>query len=599
MSKVMKKGYMQLWPLIACISLLAACAAEEDGRDILPVSDGSMAFEVEVPTVRGIITTTSSIKEFGVFCYATEANLWADVTSPLPEKMNNRIVGRIGEKWSYASSAQWDEEPGHYYTFLGYSPYARGIYNATSNPLGNNITVQTKSGNQPLPGAQVIDYEVNGNVGEQIDLLYSRNNVNITRPVGDIVPMKFTHALTKIGFKVFCHPADMTLESITLSNMPYKGSLNLMEGTWALKMGKKSFTLTLPSLPISQDGAAPTDATGTDNNFFMIPQDLTASTTTLITLIAKNRAGKTITKSAPIARNLEIGNGYIYTVDFAGEETAQLEVVDVQLVPWEYDANVNLETGKKFTLTYDANGGNTSSVPQPEVRVYGSFKEPSATVPTWDADHIFLGWNTATDGTGINYTATDKLRMPENDLTLYAKWGGYHTLTYEANAAGETVTDVPAQQTRVAAMTELQLPVTPPICTGYDFIEWNTLANGKGVAYQPDASFIMPDADITLYAIWQGAIMVSYDMDYEDIDGNLIEKYEYYKTGANITLLTPASRPGYTFKHWKRVESVTINPDDPTDMTIVFDTTPYTTGSSYTVTKNESFQAEWQEDIIP
>lgn len=57
--------------------------------------------------------------------------------------------------------------------------------------------------------------------------------------------------------------------------------------------------------------------------------------------------------------------------------------------------------------------------------------------------------------------------------------------------------------TNVAGGSSVTLPPIAPTKSGFDFLNWNTLANGTGTAYAPGASFLMPNANATLYAIWQ------------------------------------------------------------------------------------------------
>jgi uncharacterized repeat protein (TIGR02543 family) len=42
-----------------------------------------------------------------------------------------------------------------------------------------------------------------------------------------------------------------------------------------------------------------------------------------------------------------------------------------------------------------------------------------------------------------------------------------------------------------------------PIRSGYDFIEWNTQADGQGQSLQPGETIVKPNSDTHLYAQWQ------------------------------------------------------------------------------------------------
>ena len=71
------------------------------------------------------------------------------------------------------------------------------------------------------------------------------------------------------------------------------------------------------------------------------------------------------------------------------------------------------------TVSYDANGGSGALASQ--TAAYGSTITLSSTVPT-RAGHTFLGWNTASDGSGTDYSGGDSYPASNGGMTLYAKW---------------------------------------------------------------------------------------------------------------------------------------------------------------------------------
>jgi hypothetical protein len=77
-----------------------------------------------------------------------------------------------------------------------------------------------------------------------------------------------------------------------------------------------------------------------------------------------------------------------------------------------------------------------------------------------------------------------------------------YTVTFDPNGgagAAPTETDKAAGETFKAP---LPAGITAP--SGKQFKEWNTLANGNGIAaYLPGATVTMPDNNLTLYAIWE------------------------------------------------------------------------------------------------
>ncbi|TVR01305.1 MAG: hypothetical protein EA403_10355, partial [Spirochaetaceae bacterium] len=116
----------------------------------------------------------------------------------------------------------------------------------------------------------------------------------------------------------------------------------------------------------------------------------------------------------------------------------------------------------------------------------------------------FRGWSTRPSGGGVTYRPGEVTPMPAHDLTLHAVWTSEPTfeVTYSTNSAtggtapvdsisyfpGETVTVLPNSGGLVR--------------TGYTFGGWNTEPSGDGEDRLPDSTFMMPDADVTLYAKW-------------------------------------------------------------------------------------------------
>ena len=151
------------------------------------------------------------------------------------------------------------------------------------------------------------------------------------------------------------------------------------------------------------------------------------------------------------------------------------------------------------TLTYDANGSTSGSVPA-SLSASGTYVViDSNTGSLRKTGFIFSGWNTQADGTGTTYQGTDNLLLNAN-TTLYALWvAANYTVTFAGNSnTGGTVP---------AAITGISVSATVPdntgnlVRAGYTFAGWNTLASGLGTTYLA-SSTITPTASTTLYAKW-------------------------------------------------------------------------------------------------
>lgn len=92
-----------------------------------------------------------------------------------------------------------------------------------------------------------------------------------------------------------------------------------------------------------------------------------------------------------------------------------------------------------YAVKYNANGGDTSSIPAAQTKIYDTTLTLSNKVPT-RAGCTFLGWNTKSDGSGTNYAAGGS--YTENAaLTLYAIWLGISVPTITATRTDATGTD--------------------------------------------------------------------------------------------------------------------------------------------------------------
>lgn len=75
----------------------------------------------------------------------------------------------------------------------------------------------------------------------------------------------------------------------------------------------------------------------------------------------------------------------------------------------------------------------------------------------------------------------------------------FYTLSYDANGAQGSV----PESYEAPENTEYQVGDGGSLAyAGHTFIAWNTASDGTGTSYLPYSSFIMPDYDVTLYAIW-------------------------------------------------------------------------------------------------
>jgi hypothetical protein len=156
-----------------------------------------------------------------------------------------------------------------------------------------------------------------------------------------------------------------------------------------------------------------------------------------------------------------------------------------------------------FRVTYDANGADSGTVPE-DTTYYPpghSVKALGNTGGLTKASLAWGGWNTKADGTGATYATGSVFAIGSSDLTLYAKWVPFCTLTYDGN--GATSGTVPSGPTVYAqGETVTVLGNTGQLEKDYYWTPgWKTSPGSSGHLYQSGDTFIIL-SDTTLYAYW-------------------------------------------------------------------------------------------------
>jgi uncharacterized repeat protein (TIGR02543 family) len=175
----------------------------------------------------------------------------------------------------------------------------------------------------------------------------------------------------------------------------------------------------------------------------------------------------------------------------------------------------------QYTVTFNANGATTGAPPASQT-VYSGI---SITVPSQGtlaySGKKFGGWNTLSNGGGINYTA-GTIYTVTGDTTLYAKWQSeiQYTVTYNANGGGTS-----PQAVTVDPQTVIKLASQGSMSSqGKTFTGWNTNANGSGTPYEAGAEYTVT-GNITLYAQWESTPIIPQGQTF-------VEKLEYIRSAA-------------------------------------------------------------------
>ncbi|GDZ42489.1 hypothetical protein MCC01966_10550 [Bifidobacteriaceae bacterium MCC01966] len=206
-------------------------------------------------------------------------------------------------------------------------------------------------------------------------------------------------------------------------------------------------------------------------------------------------------------------------------------------------------TPGQASLTYDGNGA-TGGKTDPQNGVTDQRVNVRRNGFTRDG-YVFTGWNTQPDGRGQAW-APDAVWTLHGTGVLYARWrGNQQRLNYHGN--GNTGGNTESQDGRTGDVLDTR--ANGFTRDGYEFVEWNTRADGTGDHYGKGtngvAKWTMLPAGNDLYAIWQAnPASIQYRDDW-GATGSTPDTTGV--TGQDVTIARNGfTRPGYTFTGWAR-----------------------------------------------
>ncbi len=245
-------------------------------------------------------------------------------------------------------------------------------------------------------------------------------------------------------------------------------------------------------------------------------------------------------------------------------------------------ANVVLYVQWRATVTYNANGATSGTVPVDSSSPY--FLNSNVTIlgntgSLIKTGNSFAHWNTAANGSGVSYSASDSFAIA-SDTVLYAQWQA--SLTYDGNGATSGTVPVDSSSPYAVGSTVTVRGNTGSLMrVGKSFTGWNTAANGSGTTYAPSATFAIA-INTTLYAQWTGVYTVLYDNDGATGGTVPVDASSPYLLGATVTVLGNTGslvKTGNTFSGWNTVEDGTG--------------TAYAPGASFTIAGDTTLFAQW------
>jgi len=241
-------------------------------------------------------------------------------------------------------------------------------------------------------------------------------------------------------------------------------------------------------------------------------------------------------------------------------------------------------TGKKYTITFNANSGSTpktsgkvtTSKSVTMGKAYGSLPTSTRT------GYSFSGWFTAKSG-GTQVTSTALVASAKNQ-TLYARWTAKQ---YTVKLKPQSGTVDPPSITVTYAKKYVGLPT--PTRTGYSFQGWFTKASG-GTKITTSTTVKITGSQ-TLYAHWKAK---SYTTTFNANGGSTPKVGSTVKKSLSVTFgkaygtLPSTSRTGYSFSGWWTDPTGGVKVTSSTKVTTAGPVTLYArwTAKSFTVKFN-------------
>lgn len=239
-------------------------------------------------------------------------------------------------------------------------------------------------------------------------------------------------------------------------------------------------------------------------------------------------------------------------------------------------------TINQYTLSYDSNGSSSGSGPASQT------VDALTTVTVANAgtlaktNYSFDGWNTAADGTGTAHAVGEQFSLTATTV-LYAQWKiDQYTITYFGNTS--TGGTVPNAQTVDYGSSATIAGAGTLVKTDYNFIGWNTAANGTGTAYAAGAT-VTVTSSLNLYAQWS---KTQFTLTYNGngFTGGTVPGTVVAETGTVQTLAAAGTmvKDHATFNGWNTAANGSG--------------TAYAAGATLTLTSNVTLYAQWLPDQV-
>ncbi len=285
-------------------------------------------------------------------------------------------------------------------------------------------------------------------------------------------------------------------------------------------------------------------------------------------------------------------------VTFTLKDPVKSESEDPEIVnntPARYVLTLDDILIPRYIIHFDGRG-NTGGVMYDRGSQGGDFTFPECdfvrtgyTFKNWEYKNIdtYEPGDSTPEGSGIN-----------SNTTIYVKWEANHyKVVFKANGGTGTMAD---QEYVYDEAKNLRANSYARVVHDWEFVGWNTSANGSGTHFSDGASVSNltsePDGLVTLYAQWKR----KYYITLKNQDTNIDEGVEKPATGSAITINAVPTRDGWTLDGWysaktdRGVKILEANGTVVNDLTV----SGYAKDGAFDLNRDVTLYACWKKDNV-
>ncbi len=237
-----------------------------------------------------------------------------------------------------------------------------------------------------------------------------------------------------------------------------------------------------------------------------------------------------------------------------------------------------------FAVLYNGNGKTSGDAPSdPNLYDPGTVVIVKGNLGNLQKEnYTFVGWNTASDGYGKNYSPGARLTIQNENVQLFAKWTQQTVCRIKYDGNGNTGGTVPVDSnlyeigSKIITRDNYGLLVK----SGFKFVGWNTRADGNGESYKAYVEIGALDSLIILYASWteKETFSITYNGNGNTSGDVPVDVNEYELNSSAVLKENEAglTKPGYRFIGWCADKDGNGTQYAPTDtLTILGNTVMY------------------------